>query len=361
MQTRLEAPAQEPRNVLGPDGEIRLAGVSRAFARRHAAPVPALDGVTLPSPPARSSPSSGPSGCGKSTLLELVCGLQAPGRRHGAARARGAHAPARPAAAVADRARQRRARAARRRARAARQARERAHPLFAALRPRTASSAPGPHELSGGMRQRVAFAAHAARRQAGALPRRAVRRARRAHPPRDAGLARGRARRASRGRSCSSPTTSRRRRCSPTAIVVLSPRPGASSPSSPSALAAPARGHRPRARRAARARAGGAARDASPCCVLARARSARWELYAAPRRRRRPHPPRADARSPQALWDDRGLLWAQPRSSPRRRSASACSSRSSLGFGAGRRAALLADAAPRRSTRCSSPRRPCRS
>ena len=44
MQTRLEAPAKEPRNVLGPDGEIHLAGVSRAFARRNTAPVPVEDG-----------------------------------------------------------------------------------------------------------------------------------------------------------------------------------------------------------------------------------------------------------------------------------------------------------------------------
>ena len=102
MQTRLEAPAQEPRNVLGPDGEIRLAGVSRAFARRDAAPVPALADVSLRVAPARSSPSSGPSGCGKTTLLELVCGLQAPDAGTVARRARRADAPARPAAAVAD-------------------------------------------------------------------------------------------------------------------------------------------------------------------------------------------------------------------------------------------------------------------
>ena len=78
METRLEAPAQEPRNVLGPDGEIHLAGVSRAFARRDAAPVPALADVSLEVAAGETVAVVGPSGCGKTTLLELVCGLQEP-------------------------------------------------------------------------------------------------------------------------------------------------------------------------------------------------------------------------------------------------------------------------------------------
>src|SRR6476661_2802374 len=78
METRLEAPAQEPRNVLGPDGEIRLAGVSRAFGRRNAAPVPALADVSLEVAAGETVAVVGPSGCGKTTLLELVCGLQEP-------------------------------------------------------------------------------------------------------------------------------------------------------------------------------------------------------------------------------------------------------------------------------------------
>src|SRR5919206_142140 len=78
MQTRLEAPAQEPRNVPDPDGEIHLADVSRAFARRGAPPVPALAGVSLDVAAGETVAVVGPSGCGKTTLLELVCGLQAP-------------------------------------------------------------------------------------------------------------------------------------------------------------------------------------------------------------------------------------------------------------------------------------------
>src|SRR3954471_8533692 len=78
MQTRLEAPAQEPRNVLGPSGEIHLAGVSRAFARRGAPPVPALADVSLDVAAHEIVAVVGPSGCGKTTLLEIVCGLQAP-------------------------------------------------------------------------------------------------------------------------------------------------------------------------------------------------------------------------------------------------------------------------------------------
>ncbi len=72
MQTRLEA-RREPRDVPG-DGEgIALDGVSRAFGA-----VRALDGISLRVAPHEIVAVVGPSGCGKSTLLELVCGLQAP-------------------------------------------------------------------------------------------------------------------------------------------------------------------------------------------------------------------------------------------------------------------------------------------
>ena len=155
METRLEAPEQEPRYVLGPDGEIHLAGVSRAFARRNAAPVAALADVSLGVAAGETVAVVGPSGCGKTTLLELVCGLQEPDS--GTVRAAPAVLmPQRdlllPWLNAIDNA----ALALRVAGASRAEARERAHPLFADFGLEGFERA-RPGELSGGMRQRVAF------------------------------------------------------------------------------------------------------------------------------------------------------------------------------------------------------------
>src|SRR4051812_1012138 len=73
MSAEVEAPGKGPRDVQERDGGVDVAGVSRSFG-----PVRALAGVSLRVPPRRTVAVVGPSGCWKSTLLELVCGLQAP-------------------------------------------------------------------------------------------------------------------------------------------------------------------------------------------------------------------------------------------------------------------------------------------
>jgi NitT/TauT family transport system ATP-binding protein len=61
-------------------GSVDVRDVVKTFApvRRGAAPVTALDGLTLAAQPNEFVAVVGPSGCGKTTLLELICGLAAP-------------------------------------------------------------------------------------------------------------------------------------------------------------------------------------------------------------------------------------------------------------------------------------------
>ena len=149
MTTKLEAPAQEPRNVDG-GGTASLAGVSRAFGA-----VRALDGLDLEVGAGEIVAVVGPSGCGKTTLLELVCGLQAPD----AGRVRADPAvlmPQRDNLLPWLRAIDNAALALRLGGASRDEARARARPLFATFGLEGFERA-RPHELSGGMRQRVAF------------------------------------------------------------------------------------------------------------------------------------------------------------------------------------------------------------
>src|SRR5215217_6660731 len=147
MRTEVEAPGVEPRDV---SGGVSVAGVTKAFGS-----VTALDGVSLRAAPREVVAVVGPSGCGKSTLLELVCGLQEPD---------GGTLDAAPAALMPQRdgllpwlsALDNAALALRVGGTGRAEARAAAHEHFAAFGLEGFERA-RPRELSGGMRQRVAF------------------------------------------------------------------------------------------------------------------------------------------------------------------------------------------------------------
>ncbi len=154
---RIEAPVEEPRVREEPGGQrgVVVEAVTRAFVGRDG-PVVALDGMSLVAAPREVVAVVGPSGCGKSTLLELVCGLQRPDT---------GRIEADPAVLMPQRdlllpwcsALDNAALALRARGVGRQEASSRARETFSAAGLEGFERAL-PHELSGGMRQRVAFA-----------------------------------------------------------------------------------------------------------------------------------------------------------------------------------------------------------
>ena len=157
MQTRTTAPPEAPPAGIDLDA-VRLDRVCKTFAaqRRGAAAVRALDGVSMRAAGGEIVAVVGPSGCGKTTLLELVCGLTQP---------TAGTVDAQPAALMAQRdlllpwasAVDNAALALRVSGMDRADARERAAALLGDFGLEGFMQA-RPHELSGGMRQRVAFA-----------------------------------------------------------------------------------------------------------------------------------------------------------------------------------------------------------
>jgi NitT/TauT family transport system ATP-binding protein len=140
----------EPRDVSEPQQDVAVEQAVKRFGA-----VTALDGVTLRVRRHETVAVVGPSGCGKSTLLELVCGLQEPdeGTVHAAP---AALMPQRdgllPWLSALDNA----GLALRIAGASKAEARQRAHGHFVAFGLEGFETS-RPRELSGGMRQRVAF------------------------------------------------------------------------------------------------------------------------------------------------------------------------------------------------------------
>jgi NitT/TauT family transport system ATP-binding protein len=80
MATQLEPrqPGALGAPVDAPPPAVALRGVTRRFSRPRASPLTALEDVSFTLAPREIAAIVGPSGAGKTTLLELVCGLQEP-------------------------------------------------------------------------------------------------------------------------------------------------------------------------------------------------------------------------------------------------------------------------------------------
>jgi NitT/TauT family transport system ATP-binding protein len=77
---QVQARAQPPNTQPAASEAVRLQDVARTYRDGRGAVLEALAGVTLGVREGELLALVGPSGCGKTTLLELICGLQAPNR-----------------------------------------------------------------------------------------------------------------------------------------------------------------------------------------------------------------------------------------------------------------------------------------
>jgi ABC-type nitrate/sulfonate/bicarbonate transport system ATPase subunit len=78
VPTELQAPLQPQAQRHTGDPEIVLECVSRSYRTGRGGRVAALEDISLQAARGELLAVVGPSGCGKSTLLELLCGLQSP-------------------------------------------------------------------------------------------------------------------------------------------------------------------------------------------------------------------------------------------------------------------------------------------
>jgi ABC-type nitrate/sulfonate/bicarbonate transport system ATPase subunit len=155
VSTQLKSRERSTQEPSGTRDGVTLNAVTRAYRDRRGTDIEALAGVSLRAPRASVLAVVGPSGCGKTTLLELICGLQEPDAGNLACEP-AVLMPQRdlllPWLSALDNA----ALALRIAGRSRKQARAGAAALFAELGLGGFERA-RPHELSGGMRQRVAF------------------------------------------------------------------------------------------------------------------------------------------------------------------------------------------------------------